>query len=112
MTNLYISISPREAAKKIHDTIINDSVTGELIDEYVITADSDKVTIVQVYEKFYLRAENRLTLTIVIDNVTGKTHIHAISGGGGVLFRCDGGASNDFEQSIYDAVYKYITEYK
>ncbi len=112
MTNLYVSISPKETAKQIHDTIINDSVTGELIDEYVTDMGNGTEVIIQVYEKFYLRAENRLTLTIIIDNVTGKTHIHAISGGGGELFRCDGGASDDFEQSIYDAIYKYITEYK
>ena len=112
MTNLYVSISPQEAANRINDAVTNNSVTGELIDEYVITTDSETVTIVQVYEKLFLRAENRLTLTVVIDNASGRTHIHAISGGGGQIFRCDGGASDSFEDSIYDAIYKYITEYK
>ena len=112
MTNLYVSISPEETANRINDAVTNNSVTGELIDEYVITTDSDTVTIVQVYEKLFLRAENRLTLTIVIDNASGRTHIHAVSGGGGQIFRCDGGASDSFEDSIYDAIYQYITEYK
>ena len=112
MTNLYVSISPRETAKRIHDTIISNSVTGELVDEYITDMGNGAEVIVQIYEKYYLRAENRLTLTIVIDNASGRTHIHAMSGGGGELFRCDGGASDDFEQSIYDAIYQYITEYK
>ena len=112
MVNLYVSISPEETAKLINDTINNSSVTGELIDEYVITSDNGTITIVQVYEKFYLRAENRLILTVIIDNASGRTHIHAISGGGGEFFKFDGGASENFEDSIYDAIYKYITEYK
>lgn len=109
MVNLYVSISPKEAAKLINDTITNNSVTGELIDEYVNDISNDTNVIVQVYEKHYYRAENRLTLTVVIDNVSGKTHIHAISGGGGQgLFKFDGGSSESFEDCIYDAIYQYI----
>ena len=110
MVNLYVSISPKETAKLINDTITNNSVTGELIDEYVNDISNDTNVIVQVYEKHYYRAGNRLTLTVVIDNVSGKTHIHAISGGGGQgLFRLlDRGSSESFEDSIYDAIYQYI----
>ena len=109
MTNLYLSISPQEASRMLTETIINNSVTGELIDEYSQDIGNGKTIIVLVYEKHYFRAENRLTLTVVIDNISGKTHIHAISGGGGKgLFRFDGGASESFEESIFDAFYKYI----
>ncbi len=109
MTNLYVSISPNEVAKLITDTIVNNSVTGELIDEYVTDTDNGKMVIVQVYEKHYYRAGNRLTLTVVIDNLSGRTHIHAIGGGGGEgLFRWDAGAAESFEDCIYDAIYKYI----
>ena len=83
MTDLYVSISPQEVATLINKTIINYSITGELIDEYVTATDNGATVIVQVYEKHYARVENRLTLTVVIDNMSGKTHIHAIGGGGG-----------------------------
>ena len=109
MVNLYVSISPKEAAKLINDIISNNSITGELIDEYVNDISNDTNVIVQVYEKHYYRAGNRLTLTVVIDDVSGKTHIHAIGGGGGQgLFRLDYGASSSFEDGIYDAIYQYI----
>ena len=109
MTDLYVSISPQEVANLISRTITNKSVTGELIDEYTTVTNDGAKVIVQVYEKHYYRAGNRLTLTVVIDNVSGKTHIHAIGGGGGQgLFRFDYGASGSFEDSIYDAVYQYI----
>lgn len=109
MTDLYVSISPIEVAKLINNTIVNGSITGELIDEYVTDADNGTMVIVQVYEKHYYRAGNRLTLTVVIDNLTDRTHIHATGGGGGQgLFRFDAGASERFEDCIYDAIYKYI----
>ncbi len=109
MTNLYVSISPKEVAKLLTDTIINNSIKVELIDEYITDTGNDTMVIVQVYEKHYIRAENRLTLTVVIDDITGKTHIHAISGGGGKgLLRADYGAAESFEDCIYDAIYKYI----
>ena len=109
MTNLYLSISPQEASRLLTQTIINNSVTGELIDEYSQDVGDGRTVIVLVYEKHYFRAENRLTLTAVIDNISGKTHIHAISGGGGKgLFKVDYGASDSFEESIFDAFYKYI----
>lgn len=109
MTDLYVSISPDEVAKLINKTIVNNSITGELIDEYIAETDNGTKVIVQVYEKHYYRAGNRLTLTVVIDDVSGKTHIHAIGGGGGQgLFRLDYGASSSFEDGIYDAIYKYI----
>lgn len=110
MVNLYVSISPKETAKLINDTITNNSVTGELIDEYVNDTENGTTVIVQIYEKFYYRVNNRLTLTVVIDNVSGRTHIHAIGGGGGqgVFFRLDRGSSESFEDCIYDAIYQYI----
>ncbi len=109
MTDLYVSISPQEVAQLINKTIVNNSITGELIDEYATTAENGATVIVQVYEKHYYRAGNRLTLTVVIDDISGKTHIHAIGAGGGQgLFRFDGGASGSFEDSIYDAIYQYI----
>lgn len=110
MTNLYVSISPQEVAKLLNDTITNNSVTGELIDEYVSDTGNGTTVIVQIYEKYYYRVGNRLTLTVVIDNISGRTHIHAIGGGGGqgLFFRFDGGSSEKFEDCIYDAIYKYI----
>ncbi len=109
MVNLYVSISPQETEELITKTIVNGSVTGELIDSYTRNAGNGASVIVLVYEKHYYRAGNRLTLTITIDDFEGKTHIHAVGGGGGEgFFRWDAGAAESFEDCIYDAIYKYI----
>lgn len=111
MTDFYVSISPDEAIDLIDKEVINGSITGEKIDEYVSDmGDGTKLT-VSVYEKHYYRAGNRLTLTVVADNLRGRTHIHTASGGGGQgFFRFDWGASGSFEDTVMNALYKYVIE--
>jgi hypothetical protein len=111
MLNLFVSISPQETEELITKTIVNGSITGELIDSYTKDTGNGTSVTVLVFDKHYYRVGNRLTLTTVIDNIDGKTHIHAIGGGGGEgLFRWDAGAAESFEDCIYDAIYKYIIE--
>ena len=109
MTDFNVSVSPSEAAELINHYIVNGSITGVLIDEYVNDNNDGKTVIVQVYEKHYYRAGNRLTLTVVIDNIDDKTHIHVTGGGGGQgFFRFDWGASESFENCAYNALNKYV----
>ena len=111
MTDFYVSVSPNEAIDLIDKQVINGSITGEKIDEYVSDMGNGTTLTVSVYEKHYYRAGNRLTLTVVADNLRGKTHIHVGSGGGGQgLLRFDWGASGSFEDTVMDALYKYVIE--
>ena len=109
MTNFDVSIPPREAIEIIDNEIVNGSITGEKIDEFVRQIDDKTITVI-VYEKHYLRAENRLTLTVVVDNLHGATHIHLVGGGGGQLFKVDGGAADDFEICAYAALFDYVVK--
>ena len=60
---------------------------------------------VLVFEKHYYRAGNRLTLTVTLDDFTGRTRVHCASGGGGEgLFRFDWGAGDSFEGVVHDAL--------
>lgn len=109
MTDLYLTVSQQEAVRLLTEEIVNGSITGELIDEYSYSLEGDKAITVLIFQKHFFRAENRLTLTVVIDNVNGKTRLHGVGGGGGKgIFKFDCGAADKFEESIYDAFYKYI----
>lgn len=111
MADFNVSVSPREAMRIIDNEIVNGSVTGEKIDEYVREHDGRFIAVL-VYEKLYYRAGNRVTLTAVIDNLNGVTHIHAVGSGGGqgVFFRFDWGASDNFENCVSNALCEYIIE--
>lgn len=103
-----ISLSIQEAAKLLDDAICGGSITGERIDHYAVTAPGVGVCVVLVYEKHYWRAGNRLTLTVTMDNFTGHTCVHSVSGGGGEgLLRFDWGASASFADVVENTLGRY-----
>ena len=111
MTDFYVSISPQEAMKRIDNEIINGSITGEKVDEYVNDMGNGTMVAVSVYEKHYYRASNRLTLTVVVDNLRNGTHVHIVGGGGGQgFFNFDWGAADDFEVCAYAALIDYVVK--
>ncbi|MBM6869479.1 hypothetical protein H7U37_03920 [Pseudoflavonifractor phocaeensis] len=108
MNNSYfVSLDLETCGEKVH-AAVTDSITGELIDHYVVSHPEGGRCVVAVYEKHYYRAGNRLTLTVILDNFTGRTRVHCIGGGGGEgLFRFDWGASESFEDVVHDALAPY-----
>lgn len=105
MTDFWVSLTPHQTIQHIKE-IVENSITGELIDEHVVCVQG-AMCITAVFEKHYYRAGNRVTLTTVVDNAgaSGKTRVHCVgSGGGEGLFRFDWGASDSFEDSIRDAL--------
>lgn len=106
MIDFCVAISADEALQLIKRQVLGGSITGTLEDEYTNNGVS-----VLVFDKHYYRAGNRLTLTVVVDNFYGKTHIHAVGGGGGQgLLRFDWGASGSFENCVRDALKNYIIQ--
>ena len=105
----YVSCSMEQCGDLIHSAIVDGSITGELLDHYVLQGPNGLQCAVMVYEKHYWRAGNRLTLTVTIDNLSGRTRVHTISGGGGEgLFRFDWGAAESFEGVVRDALSPYM----
>ncbi len=107
MDSYFVSLDAVDCANRIREAVF-DSVTGEEIDAYAITHPSGGRCIVLVFEKHYYRAGNRLTLTVTLDDFTGRTRVHCASGGGGEgLFRFDWGAAESFEGVVHDALSGY-----
>ena len=104
----YVTCSIGQCAELIHSAIVDGSVTGELLDRYEVQSPDGLKCLVMVYEKHYWRAGNRLTLTVTIDNMSGRTRVHTVGGGGGEgLFRFDWGATESFEDVVHRALAGY-----
>ena len=87
---------------------VTDSVTGTLIGTHTVASADGGTCTVDVYEKHYYRAGNRLTLTVILDDFTGRARVRCISGGGGEgLFRFDWGASECFEDVVHQALAEF-----
>jgi len=89
-----------QAQKIMKDIIINDSITGKLVDTYEI-ADCENPAIISVYEKFFVKASNEASLTTVIDSHGSFTRIHVVGAAGGSwILNQDFGAEKGFEDYI------------
>ena len=106
MDTIRVSLSLREAVLKIEEAIVRGSTSGELIDKYYL---NDQV-VVLVFEKYYMRAANRLTLTVTVDSLEGATRVHYVGGGGSqsIFYRFDWGASQNFAEGLRLSLTPYI----
>lgn len=108
MNTFFVSLDINGAVRAISDAVIRGSITGELIDHYEASAPNGSGFVMLVFEKHYYRAGNRLTLTVAIDDLEGKTRVHSVGGGGGEgLFRFDWGASKNFSNIVSDVLAPY-----
>ena len=107
----FVSLPVPECVKRIDEAIVDGSITGERLDRYALT-EGGKHYCTAMYEKYYYRAGNRLTLTVTADDLTGKTRLHWISAGGGnnVFWRFDWGAAESFDGVVRAAMEPYFIE--
>jgi hypothetical protein len=105
----YVSLTMKAAADCLNTEIVDGSISGELLDDYTINYENGHMSRILLFEKYYYRVGNRLTLTVVLDNADGKTRIHSVSGGGGngALFSFDWGASESFADAAINALEEY-----
>lgn len=100
----FVTASLAESEQRINRAV-QDSITGERIDRYEAAHPAGGRCVVLVYEKHYYRAGNRLTLTVTLDDFTGRTRVHCAGGGGGQgFFRFDWGAAESFEDVVHNAL--------
>ena len=78
----HVTLSLDDCRDLIYDTV-TDSVTGALIGAHTVEGRDGRRCQVDVYEKHYYRAGNRLTLTVILDDFGAGTRVRCIGGGAG-----------------------------
>lgn len=105
---MFVTLSLEDTLNLIYQAVVGGSVTGELIDSYRVDSADQKTCIINTYEKHYWRTGNRLTLTVMVDNMGGYTRVHTVSGGGGALIKFDWGASESFTNIVPKTLAPYL----
>ena len=107
----FVSLSLPEAAEIIRKQVEDESVTGELLDDYTVSTEGGVLRNL-IFEKWFYRVGNRLVMTVTLDDVTGRTRIHVVSGGGGesVWWKFDWFAGESFADEPYNAMENYLID--
>lgn len=103
-----VNITPEETLR-----IIKQNHTASLVYDEYIDINNGKGIGTLVYEKYFIRNSNRAALTVICDNVQGRTEVRAIATGAsqGMFFNFDWGASSEFANSVQIILKDYITQY-
>lgn len=106
--NVDVRLTPLEAADTIQKLLLKRNDVAEIVDIYVRTI-GEKTVVVLVMEKYYLRLKGRASLTVTIDDLEDKTHVHAVTSGSvDVYIDFDWGASKSLRREVLDALDVYI----
>ena len=105
-----VKLTLDETIKRLDTGIISGTIT-EKIDFHEINSQGKNKAVVMVYEKKYFRASNRLTLTLCLEELENKTHIHVI-GISGIekAITGNGEASEKFTSLPREILEDYIIE--
>jgi len=97
-----------QTLKIIKDELPKLGVSLEFVDEGYIESDTG-LTYLIVYEKYFMRVSNRVSLSIMLSEVKSKTQIVAIASGASqsVLFSFDWGSEEDFVSDFKRLMYEY-----
>jgi len=95
--------TPGQIADLLFEGITRSAISCELIDRIERKAGNETV-ILLVFEKYYMRSQNRASLSVLITGSDGEVLVDAVGAGGGtgVFLRFSWGTEDDFEQSVCD----------
>jgi hypothetical protein len=102
-----VTITPEEALG-----IIKQNHTASLVYDEYIDLNNGKGIGTLVYEKYFIRNSNRAALTVICDNVQGRTEVRAIATGASqsMFFNLDWGASSEFAHSVHRILKDFTVE--
>ena len=86
----------------------NNGISCNLVDEVERTL-GNNIVFLMVFEKYYARASNRVSLTITVSSDGDTIFVDAISSGGGQgpFFKCSWGAEEDFVAIVQTILHQH-----
>lgn len=108
----YLSVPLAEAARLISKAVESSGLSSKMAGCHELRRGETLCGLVMLFEKYYMRAGSRVTMTVVLDDLEGRTRLYwAVTGGSGV-FRASGesrSAAGEYGEALREALYEYIT---
>lgn len=111
-TTFNVSLGIDETIQMIKKHLRSSYLTIEVIDEYELLGRNDEKINIIVFEEYFIRVKNRVSLTVVVDEIEDFVRVHCKAGGSqqGRFINWDWGATDDFELAVFYALQGYIVE--
>lgn len=109
----YLSLSVGEAAHTVTGLVEKLGKSSKMNDCHELRQNGDLRAMVLVFEKYYVRAGGRLSMTVTLDDLEGKTRIHWTVGGGEGVFSHSGDskvAAQKYSEGLREALFPYLSE--
>lgn len=110
--DFYVLLSPEETAEKLKEGLNGRIVKAEVLDEYQRKLPDGKEMRLLVFQKYSFLANDRPILTVLLDELEGKTKVHlcGASGIGGALAVDMVEAGVSFAQKAREVLKEYRLE--
>lgn len=110
MDNYVVNLLPLHASNTIVDYVENNGISTECVAQYRNYSPDGKEVIMLVFEKYFMRNSSRASLSVVIENINGRTVVSSVGSGGGqgTWHRFDWGAAKDFSGMVKQALSNYL----
>ena len=106
-----LDLSVGEAARKICALVEKSGVSSKMADCHELRRGDDLCGMVLVFEKYYVRAGGRMTMTVALDNLDGPTRVHWTVTGGEGVFGTSGDskvAAEKYSNTLREALFPYL----
>lgn len=111
MNTLTVKLTPGEAAGIIKDFVLSAGMSNSMVHSGANRSPDGHEAILMVFEKYFMRNSSRASLSVMVENLTGVTVVHAAGSGGGqgAILGFDWGASASFSGLVEQAMRPYLT---
>jgi hypothetical protein len=108
MQQIYVSLTPKEAADIVYSQVINSGATPECLGPYSNVTEDGREVILMVFEKYFMRTSSWASITVIFENLGDKTvATYQGSGGGDSVFNIDWGVTEKLDQLVVNALQQY-----
>ena len=110
-TKEYEGMTVAEAARTVSELVEKDGLTSKMVDCHELRQGDELRGMVLIFEKYFIRAGSRLTMTAVLDSLEGRTRLYwAVTGGEGILGQSGDSkaAAEKYSESLRQKLFPYL----
>lgn len=107
----YLDMSVCEAARCICRIVEKAGLSSKMADCHELRRGDALYAMILVFEKYYARAGGRLSMTVVLDDVEGRTRVYWVVTGGSGVFKQSGDsktAADHYGASLRETLLPYL----